>query len=260
MHQTARRQCSSSRLRYNGGMDAEVELLYELGPCLVVNKPPGLLTQAPLGIDSLEFRIKAWLKRRENKAGRIYLGVPHRLDRPASGAMVFARHVRAARRLAEQFEARTVRKIYWACVEGTVAPDAGTWEDFVRKVPNEPRAEVVEQNHPDGRLALMHFRTLAKGPSGTWLEIELATGRTHQVRVQAASRGHPLLGDEQYGSRAVFGSRQGDWRLRPIALHARMLSFRHPMTRETATVEAPLSEPWFALGSAEDGFQFPRDR
>ncbi|NUQ62622.1 MAG: RluA family pseudouridine synthase [Pirellulales bacterium] len=228
--------------------DSTIELLYESGPCLVVNKPPGLLTQAPPGIDSLETRIKEFVKRREGKAGKVYLGVPHRLDRPASGAMVFARHVRAARRLAEQFEARTIRKIYWACVEGRVAPEKGTWEDFLWKVPEEPRAEVVGRDHPEGRIALLHYRTLGAGPWGSMLEIELETGRTHQVRVQAASRGHPLLGDDQYGSKIPFGAQHEDPRLRAIALHARSLSFLHPMTHEPVSIVAPVPEAWRTLG------------
>jgi len=221
--------------------------LYESGPCLVVNKPAGLLTQAPPGIDSLEVRIKQWVKTRETKASNVYLGVPHRLDRPASGAMVFARHVRAARRLAEQFEARTVRKVYWACVEGRVAPPAGTWEDVLRKVPGEPCGEVVGRDHPEGRVAVLHYRTLGAASWGTWLEIALETGRTHQVRVQAASRGHPLLGDQQYGSAIGFGIAYEDVRLRAIALHARTLSFLHPMTHEPVSVTAPLPESWAVL-------------
>ncbi len=95
-----------------------LEILYDNGPCLVVNKPPGILTQAPAGIDSLEVQVKAFYREREQKEGNIYLGLPHRLDRPVSGAIVFARHVRAAQRLSSQFENRTVTKVYWAVVEG----------------------------------------------------------------------------------------------------------------------------------------------
>src|SRR5689334_12976722 len=109
------------------------DILYEQGPCLVVNKPPGLLTQAPPGIDSLELRVKRFLKAREHQPGNVYLGVPHRVDRPVSGVIVLAKHVRAARRLSEQFEARTVRKIYWALVEGHVTPESGTWTDQLKK-------------------------------------------------------------------------------------------------------------------------------
>lgn len=243
---TLPRRCNGLPAGYNGAMDIapEIEILYESGPCLVVNKPPGLLTQSPQGIDSLEFRVKEFFKRRENKPGKIYLGVPHRLDRPASGALVFARHVRAARRIAEQFEARTVRKVYWAWVQGQVTPAEGTWEDFIRKVPDEPRAEIVSRDQPEGRLAVLHYRTLESQPWGTWLQIELETGRFHQIRLQAAQRGHPILGDVLYGSAMLFGIQHEDTRLRAIALHARTLGFLHPMSHKPVSVEAPLPEAW----------------
>jgi len=224
-----------------------VDILYWEGPCLAVAKPPGLLTQAPPGIDSMEVRIKALVKDREHETGKVYLGVPHRLDRPASGAMVFARHVRACRRLAEQFEARSVEKKYWACVEGHIEQDAGTWVDHVRKIPGEARTEIVPAEHSDGREAILRYRTLERRAWGTWLAIELLTGRTHQVRVQAASRGHPVLGDALYGSTSTFGPQFEDPRLRAIALHARRLSFLHPMIREPVTVTAPLPQPWAEL-------------
>lgn len=224
------------------------EILYEEGPCLVVNKPPGVLTQAPPGIDSLEVRIKQFLGRRAGRSGKVYLAVPHRLDRPASGAMVFAREVRAARRLARQFESRSVEKTYWALVSGRVSPEMSTWRDRLRKIPDQARAEVVAEDHPEGRPAVLDYRTLAQAEWGTWLEIRLETGRTHQIRVQAASRGHPVLGDEQYGSTVPLGPQHEDWRSRAIALHARRLVFEHPMTRETVDVTAPVPAPWQELG------------
>jgi 23S rRNA pseudouridine1911/1915/1917 synthase len=227
-------------------------LLYEEGPCLVVAKPPGVLTQAPPGIDSLEVRVKAFLKSRDHRPGNVYLGVPHRLDRPASGAMVLAKNSRATRRLAEQFEGRLVKKVYWACVQGTVVPEIGTWRDFLRKIPNEARAEVVSPEHREGRAAVLHYRTLTTAPWGSWLEIRLETGRTHQVRVQAASRGHPLLGDQLYGATVPFGPRCEDPRLREIALHARALTFRHPVSMEEVTIVAPTGSAWMALGVVGD--------
>jgi len=234
---------------YNSPMSQpEIAVLYDAPPCLVVNKPPGVLTQAPPGIDSLEVRIKHYLRQREQLNARDYLGVPHRLDRPASGAMVFATRVKATRRLAEQFEHRLVTKVYWACVQGEVSPSEGTWEDSLRKIPDEARAEVIAEDHPDARRAVLHYRTLRTGPWGTWLEIELETGRTHQVRIQAASRGHPVLGDAHYGSTEPFGTPHDDHRLRAIALHARSLSFRHPKTREIVAVTAPVSDDWQVLG------------
>lgn len=223
------------------------DLLYEDGPCLVVNKPSGVLTQAPPGIDSIETRIKAFLRQREAKAGNLYLGVPHRLDRPASGAIVFARNTRATRRLAEQFERRLVRKVYWVTTSGRVQPAEGTWNDYLRKIAGEARAEVVAAVHPEARGAVLHYRTLAVASWGTWLEVELETGRTHQIRIQAASRGHPVLGDAQYGSTVPFGTQHDDPRLRAIALHARSLSFRHPMSHEKVTVIAGVPDAWTAL-------------
>ena len=233
------------RRRTMVGMDERgFEILYEDSLCLAVNKPPGVLTQAPPGIDSLEVRVKNFLGQRENQPERVYLGVVHRLDRPASGVIVFGRRAKAARRLSEQFEARLVEKMYWARVEGRVEPVEGTWEDCLRKVPGEPRAEVVETGHPQGRRAVLHYRTLLSAEWGTWLEVELETGRTHQIRVQAASRGHPVLGDPQSGSRVAFGPQYEDHRLRAIALHARSLTFRHPKSRETVSVTAPVPDYW----------------
>ena len=191
-----------------------LDILYDEGPCLVVNKPAGLLTQAPAGIDSLEVQVRAFYKQREHKEGNIYLGLPHRLDRPVSGAILFARHVRAAQRLSRQFEERTVMKVYWAFVEGALEPDEGTWTDHLHKRHGMAQAIVVPAEDPRGKLAVMHWRVLAWTAAGTWLEVQLETGRTHQIRVQAASRGHAVVGDAQYGAAQPFGEQYGDERLR----------------------------------------------
>lgn len=220
------------------------ELLYEEGPCLVVSKPGGLLTQGPPGIDSLEVRVKQYLKHRDQKPGRVYLGVPHRLDRPVSGVLVVARHVRAAKRLSEQFEGRTVEKVYWALVEGSVAPGQGTWHDYLRKLPDEARGEVVSRDAAGARAAVLHYRVLQPCDHGTWLEIRLETGRFHQIRIQAAAHGHPIVGDAMYGSHLPFGPVRADPRERWIALHARSISFRHPMTRQPVHVTAELPSAW----------------
>ena len=229
-------------------MNRDLDILYEEGPCLVVNKPAGLLTQGPPGVDSLELRIKKLLKEREQKPGGVYLGVPHRLDRPVSGAMVFAKHVRATRRISQQFEHRQVKKTYWALAEGEVQPDAGTWTDQLKKIENEPRVLVADKLDPEGKTAILHYRVLQRLEGLTWLEIELETGRMHQIRVQCALRGHLLVGDELYGSQRVFGPDVLDRRERLLALHARCLSFRHPMTSEPLSITAPLTEWWQAFG------------
>jgi 23S rRNA-/tRNA-specific pseudouridylate synthase len=257
----------------------QLDILYDSGPVLVVNKPPGLLTQAPAGIDSLEVRVKAFYRHREEKEGNIYLGLPHRLDRPVSGAIVVARHVRAAQRLARQFEDRTVTKVYWAVVEGDVQPDEATWTDHLHKRHGMAQSIVVPPDDPRGKLAVMHYRVLSRhiadpswvglvsplnaegaplapgpGQDGraiyTWLEVALETGRTHQIRVQAASRGHPVVGDAQYGSTQPFGEQFEDERLRAIALHARQLGFNHPMTGEPVDIIAPTPPAWRELGLA----------
>lgn len=219
-------------------------ILYEDGPCLVVCKPPGVATQAPPGIDSLEVRIKALLQARSPSPHDVYLAVPHRLDRPASGAMIFATRRRAAQKISKQFEHRTIKKLYWAWVEGRVEPPADTWQDFVRKVYGRPLAEVVPADHPEARTAVLHYRTLGSTATATLLEIELETGRTHQIRLQSASRGHPVLGDFQYGSTTPFGPACDDERLRAIALHARSIEFEHPTSKQRVSIDAPVPDFW----------------
>jgi 23S rRNA pseudouridine1911/1915/1917 synthase len=220
------------------------QILYEEGPCLVVCKPPGLPTQAPPGIDSLEVRIKTFLKDRDAPPHDVYLAVPHRLDRPASGAMVFATRRRAAQKLSKQFEVREIQKTYWACIEGRLDPPEGMWQDYLRKVYGKPQAEVVPADHPEAKLAVLRYRTLGSTDWGSFLEIELETGRTHQIRIQAASRGHPLLGDFQYDSTVPFGPQHADQRLLAIALHARTLAFQHPTTKQPISITAPTPNFW----------------
>jgi len=250
------------------------DILHEDEACLVVAKPGGLLTQAPLGIDSLEVRIKKFLRERDNIEGDVYLGVPHRLDRPASGAIVFAKNLKTAQKLSKLFERRYVEKTYWALVEGAVTPDAGTWTDQLQKIEGQPRTIVVDASEPAGRLAILHYRVIEQivgpicrmgpgaaesasksrpaGETYTLLEIKLETGRTHQIRVQCASRGHPLCGDELYGSKIRFGPWSDDERERLIALHARGLRFRKPGTHDYIAAIAPLPDVWREVGSAED--------
>jgi 23S rRNA pseudouridine1911/1915/1917 synthase len=239
-----------------------VEILFEDDFCIVVAKPPGLLTQAPLGIDSLEVRIKRYLA--GDSPGRdVYLGVPHRLDRPVSGVIVFAKTLKAAQRLSKQFENRRVEKTYWALVEGNVMPDEATWTDPLKKIACEPRAIVAPEGDPEARIAILHYRVLKRlhveGEEGghsppydrTLVEITLETGRNHQIRVQCASRGYPLLGDELYGSRIPFGPWSDDERQRLIALHARRLRFWHHTARQHITAEASLPDYWREAGVNE---------
>lgn len=244
-------QCSGTRFGPGWVAVISFDILFEDADCLVVNKPGGLLTQAPVGIDSLEFRIKRMLRERSSDATEIYLGVPHRLDRPASGAIVFAKTLRAAQKISLQFERRFVKKTYWALAEGNVSPDSGTWTDHMKKIEGQPQSVVVDPSEPAGRNAILHYRVIERPPNRSLLEIKLDTGRTHQIRVQCASRGHPLVGDGMYGSRERFGPWSDDERERLIALHARTLAFRHPTTREDLSFTAPLPETWREAGVDE---------
>lgn len=234
------------------------EIIYEQGPVLGVVKPAGIATQAPAQFDSLEVRIREFLRERDGKTGNFYLAIPHRLDRPVSGAMVFARHVRAARKISSQFEERRVTKSYWALVAGVVAPEQGTWRDFLRKVYGHPQAEIVPEDIPGAREAVLHYETLGAGrtPDGrqvTWLGVVLETGRTHQVRIQAASRGWPILGDALYGSTISFGPAVAEERERAIALHARRLALSHPMTHDPIELVAPTPTYWNAVERIDGG-------
>ena len=229
-------------------MELTLEILYEEGPCLAINKPAGVLTQAPCTVDSLERRIKNYLMKTEGRPENGYLGIPHRLDRPVTGVVLFGKHSRATNRLAKQFEKREVKKTYWAIVEGTVEPSVGTWIDHMRKIPDVARSEIVAEDHPDARKAVLHYRVLQsltfQNTPVTFLEIELETGRMHQIRLQSSIRGYSILGDAMYGSAIPFDEHFEDERRRTIALHAVSMSFCDPMTRQPITLHAPLPETW----------------
>jgi len=225
-------------------------ILFEDNHCIAVAKPAPLLTQgvpfdSPTGtIPTLEAMVKAYLKERYHKAGNVYLGIPHRLDRPVSGAIVFARNTKAARRLAEQFQKREVIKTYWAAVEGDVQPQEGTWEDWLLKLPEEARVEKAAAETPGARHAVLEYRRLSSEAGCTLLEIKPHTGRMHQIRVQASLRGWPIRGDVLYHAQSSFGPPVELPRERVIALHARSLVFLHPIRYEPITLVAPVPDLW----------------
>src|SRR5438046_2010260 len=137
------------------------DILYEDNHCLALNKPAPLLTQSPgPNIPSLESMARAYLKTRYHKLGHVYLGIPHRLDRPVSGVVLFARSSKAAQRLADQFRERQVTKLYWALVEGAVSPDEGNWEDWLLKIPEEARTEIATPETPFAKPASLHYRVV----------------------------------------------------------------------------------------------------
>jgi 23S rRNA pseudouridine1911/1915/1917 synthase len=221
-----------------------MRILFEDNHCIAVVKPAGLATQAPAHLPSLEGTVKAYLKETYGKPGKVYLGVPHRLDRPVSGVVLFARNSKAADRLAEQFREHRVRKIYWGLVEGHLEPGEGEWQDWLRKVENEARAEKADPDAAGAKLAVMRYRVVEAVDDATLVEFEPLTGRMHQIRLQAALRGHPLLGDALYGSTMTFGPAGESSRNRVIALHARSLTLLHPLRYEPMTLTAPLPATW----------------
>jgi 23S rRNA pseudouridine1911/1915/1917 synthase len=239
-------------------MQTTLTILFEDNHCLAVAKPAPLLTQGvPPGIPTLESQVKAYLKERYHKAGNVYLGIPHRLDRPVSGVVVFARNTKAARRLAQQFRERTVVKKYWALVEGQVTPSGGTWRDWLRKLPEQARSERAEPDAPGAREAIVDYRVLRTNAEGSLLELQPRTGRMHQLRLQASLRGWPIRGDLLYGAQLPFGPPAALPRERVIALHARNLTILHPIRYEPLTLTAPLPDFWRDLGFEDKMTQEP---
>jgi len=226
-----------------------VDVICEDGPVIAVNKPAGLITQgAPRGVDSLVDLVKAYLKRKYDKPGNVYLGVPHRLDRPVSGVVVFSRNSKCAARLAEQFAKRQVKKVYWACLERPPKPAQGKLEDWIYRIPDHSKVEIASPNREGAKPAHLTYRTLATSRGKALVEIELGTGRMHQIRIQFGSRGCPVLGDMEYGGRQPFeGAATIDDRFRPIALHARSLTILHPIRYDPLEIVAPLPTGWDRL-------------
>lgn len=237
-------------------------ILHDSGGVLAIAKPAGLATQAPPGIPSVESLVRERLFGAAVEAARTaghrrhpggFLGVPHRLDRAVSGVLLLATTPRAARQLSRQFERREIRKSYLAVVTPTTTTTltGGTsfeWRDTIRKVPEEPRAEIVAEGSADGREAVTTGRALPADseipiPGGgvLLLELEPLTGRMHQLRVQASSRGLPVVGDTLYGGRPL-----DDTTVTAIGLHAWRITFRDPATgsETTVTCPPPTSPPW----------------
>lgn len=204
-------------------MTPPFEIVYLDNHLLVVVKPSGLLAQADrTGDDDLLTLGKAYLKWRFDRPGNVFLGLVHRLDRPVSGLMVLARTSKAAARLSAQFRDRTVEKGYVALVEGHLdAPQ--TLRDTLLK--EDEQVRVVKPGTAGGKDAELHVKPLAAHGGLTLVEVELGTGRAHQIRVQLASRGLPILGDSRYGAKGAF--RRG-----AIALHSHRLAADHPTQPE----------------------------
>jgi 23S rRNA pseudouridine1911/1915/1917 synthase len=228
-----------------------LEVLYEDNHCLAVNKPAGLLTQGDAtGAPTLIDAARADLKARYHKPGNVFIGLVHRLDQPTSGVVLLARTSKAAGRLSAQFRDGTVEKVYWAVVEGVCPQDEGEWTDHLWKDERRNVVEVVPSGTSDARHARLAFHVIERAGTTTTLELRPLTGRSHQLRVQLASRGLPILGDRKYGALRQILALDGQPR---VALHARKISFTHPTRGEGIEVVAPVPADWPAAGPGTRG-------
>jgi 23S rRNA pseudouridine1911/1915/1917 synthase len=231
--------------------DSPLDILCEDGPVIAVNKPAGLIVQgAPSGVVSLVDLVKQYLKEKYAKPGNVYLGIVQRLDRPVSGVVVFSRNSKCAARLTEQFRERLVQKTYLAVLDGVPEPSEGTLTDWIlRDEQQQGPVQIVSAETPAARQAVLSYRVLEQRAGRALVQIDLGTGRMHQIRVQFAHRGWPILGDVKYGAPRPFpGADVQDPRTRPIALHAASLTFKHPIRYEELTISAPVPRTWRALG------------
>ena len=211
-------------------------VFHEDNHLLVLYKPAGLLAQGDeTGAANLLDLAKAWIKQRHEKPGRVFLGLVQRLDRPVAGVMLFARTSKAAARLSEQLRRRHARKTYLAVVEGRPPEAGGGLTHFIERADRLSR--IVAQPTASSREARLTYRVLETAADRSLVAIELHTGRKHQIRVQFAQVGCPILGDARYGARILLPSRQ-------IALLAREVRLEHPTRRETLSFSCPLPVGW----------------
>ena len=242
-------------------MNPPLNILYEDNHLLVIDKPAGLPTMGtPTGQPTLLTLAKEYVKDRYQKPGNVYLGIMSRLDAPVTGVVLLARTSKAAARLTEQFRNHTVEKSYWAMVEGIVESPEGRLVDWLKHDDHHRRVNIVGATLPGAQEARLSYRQLglidanvaqppsavrtwrgtAEGGRATWLEVELETGRKHQIRLQLSHSGYPIIGDRKYGSRTPFSA--------GIALHSRRLVISHPTTDARLEFEAPLPDTWRCFG------------
>jgi len=209
-----------------------LEILYEDNHLIVVVKKPNVLSQADNTKDpDMLSLIKEYLKEKYQKPGNVFLGLVHRLDRPVGGIMVFAKTSKAASRLSKQITEGQMQKSYYAVVHGYLENKIGTFKDKIEKTEDKK----VLLNTPNGKDAILNYRVIAQKDNLSLVDIELITGRYHQIRVQFASRNHPLYGDQLYGLQDK----------KQIALFAYKLSFYHPTTKEKLVFEKrPAGDIW----------------
>lgn len=210
------------------------DILYEDNHLLIVNKHGGDLVQPdPSGGSALEDQIKAFIKARDTKPGEVFLGVVHRIDRPVSGAVLFAKTSKALVRLNEMIREGRIRKIYWALTERTPEPEEGELTHYILRDGRTNRSRAYDAPRPEAKLGKLRYRTLGVSTHYTLVEVELLTGRHHQIRAQLSKIGCPIRGDLKYGAKRSLP--EGG-----ISLHSRTVAFDHPVRHEPIEVTAPV--------------------
>jgi 23S rRNA pseudouridine1911/1915/1917 synthase len=228
-----------------------LEILHEDNHCLAVNKPAGVLSQGDsTGDPSVVDEVRDYLKVAYAKPGNVFVGLVHRLDRPTSGVVLLARTSKGAARLSEQFRDGLVEKTYLAVAEGTWLEDSGEWSDWLIKDEQTNVVSTTGANSPGAQRASLAYRVIDRGSRRITFELRPTTGRGHQLRVQLASRGLPIVGDRKYGATSRLTALDGHPR---IALHARRLRFKHPTRPENLTIEASIPADWPAPDAGPGG-------
>jgi 23S rRNA pseudouridine1911/1915/1917 synthase len=211
-----------------------LEVLFEDNHLLIVNKRSGDIVQGDkTGDKPLSDVAKEYIKEKYNKPGEVYLGVVHRLDRPTSGIIVFARTSKALERLNKMLRERTISKTYWAVVKNTPLKEKGSLIHFLKKNPKNNKSTVFTKETVTSKKAILHYSVIKKLDNYSLLKIDLETGRHHQIRAQLAYIGSPIKGDLKYG--ASRSNKDGS-----IHLHARKISFTHPVSKENISFLAPI--------------------
>ena len=217
-----------------------IKVIYEDNHLLVVEKPVNILSQGDDTNDKdMVNLLKQYVKEKYNKPGNVFIGLVHRLDRPVGGVMVFAKTSKAASRLSEQVRNKTFKKVYRAIIHGEMDKKESTLRDYLYKNKKTNMVSVVNKNHKEAKDAELSYKTLNKENGFSLVEINLKTGRSHQIRVQFSSRKHPLFGDQRYGQNVNKVGQQ-------ISLWSYKIEIQHPTTKEKMefTCEPPQEYPW----------------
>ena len=215
-------------------MRIEDQILYEDNHLLAINKQAGQIVQGDkTGDRSLPDDIKDYLRMRDNKPGNVFCGVVHRLDRPVSGAVVFAKTSKALSRMTVMIQRHEIQKTYWALCKAAPPAEEGTLTDWLLRNEKQNKSYAYDREVPHSKKAMLKYKVIGASDRYTLIEVNLLTGRHHQIRCQLAKMGCPIKGDLKYGAKR--SNPDGS-----ISLLARKIEFIHPVSKKQITVEAPL--------------------